>query len=137
MEVVSFGPTFGRAWSTPEELVPADWTDPQADWYATAQESADGLVALYRRVQVFADETVEALPLDAVGQVAHWGGAEVTLHQIMVHTICDLQRHAGHADILREQVDGAAGLLRGSSNLPSDTDWPAYVAELTALADRS
>ncbi len=136
-EVVYFGPTFGREWPTPEELAPTGGSDPQADWYATAQESAAGLVDLYRRVQAFADETIEALPLDALGHVAHWGGAEVTLHEIMLHKTVDLQRHAGHADIVREQIDGARGLLRQASNLPDDMDWDAYVAKLTALAEQS
>ena len=135
-EVLYFGPTFGREWSTPEELVPSNETDPQADWYATADESAAGLIELYRRVQRFADETIDALPLDAVGHVAHWGGAEITLHEIMVHKTVDLQRHAGQADILREQIDGSTGLLRQASNLPDDMDWHAYVAKVTALAER-
>lgn len=135
-EVVYFGPTFNRTWPTPEELVPPDELDPQADWYANAQESPAGLVELYRRVQAFTDETIEALPLDAIGHVAHWGATEVTLHQVMVHTIVDLQRHAGHADIVREQIDGSTGLLPQASNLPEDTDWPAYVTKLTALAER-
>ena len=135
-EVVYFGPTFGREWPTPEELVSAGETDPQAGWYATGQESAADLVDLYRRVQGFADMTIDALPLDAIGHVAHWGGAEVTLHEIMVHKTVDLQRHAGHADIVREQIDGSTGLLRQASNLPSNMDWPAYVARLTALAER-
>jgi len=77
------------------------------------------------------------LPLDALGHVAHWGGAEVTLHEIVVHKTVDLQRHAGHADIVREQIDGSRGLLRQASNLPDDMDWEAYVAKLTALAERS
>lgn len=136
-EVVYFGPTFGREWPTSEELVPAGGSDPQADWYATAQESAAGVVDLYRRVQAFADETIQALPLDALGHVAHWGGAEVTLHEIMVHKTVDLQRHAGHADIVREQIDGSRGLLRQASNLLDDMDWGAYVPKLTALAERS
>ena len=135
-EVLYFGPTFGREWPTPEELAPAGGTDPQADWYATAQESAAGVVHLYRRVQRFADETIAALPLDAIGNVAHWGGVEVTLHEIVVHQIVDLQRHAGHADILREQIDGSTGLLLQASNLPDDMDWPAYVARLAAIAER-
>ncbi|MFB9237989.1 DinB family protein [Plantactinospora siamensis] len=135
-EVGYFGPTFGREWPTPDELVPADGADPQADWYATETETAAGVIDLYRRVQAFADETVDALPLDAVGHVAHWGNAEVTLHEIMVHTIVDLQRHAGHADILREQLDGAAGLLPTNGNLPDAADWPAYTRRLTAIANR-
>ena len=136
-EVVYFGPTFGREWQTPAELADLDATNPQADWYATAEESAAGLIDLYRRVQRFADETIDALPLDAIGHVAHWGGAEVTLHEILVHKIADLQRHAGHADIVREQIDGAIGLLPQAGNLPIDIDWPDYVAKLTAIADNA
>jgi hypothetical protein len=134
-EALYFGPTFGRRWPTPDELVPTDETDPQAQWYATAEETPAGLIELYKRVQVFADETIDILPLDAVGHVSHWGNAEVTLHEVLVHKIVDLQRHAGHADIIREQIDGATGLLPQASNLPLDTDWPAYVARLEALAD--
>lgn len=136
VEVVYFGPTFGRAWPTPEELVSYDDPDPQVDWYATETETAAGIVGLYRRVQAFADATIDALPLDAIGHVAHWGDAEVTLHQILVHTIVDLQRHAGHADILREQLDGSVGLLPHRTNIPDATDWPAYVQRLTSIADR-
>jgi Protein of unknown function (DUF664) len=135
-EVWYFGPTFGREWRTPEELVSSGDPDPQADWFATAQESAPHVIDLYRRVQAFADEAIDALPLDTIGHVAHWGGAEVTLHQVMVHTIVDLQRHAGHADIVRELMDGSAGLLRNVSNLPSDVDWLAYTAKLTAIAEQ-
>jgi hypothetical protein len=135
-EVLYFGPTFGREWPTPEELVSSGDADPQADWYATVEESATGLIDLYQRVQRFADETIDALPLDAVGHVEHWGGAEITLHEIIVHKTVDLQRHAGQADILREQIDGSAGLLPQASNLPEDMNWPAYVARLTALAER-
>jgi hypothetical protein len=58
----------------------------------------------------------------------------VTLQQILVHVVSDLARHAGHADILREQVDGAVGLRRPGDNIP-DVDWPSYVDKLTALAD--
>ena len=41
----------------------------------------------------------------------------------------------GHADILREMVDGAAGFMVQSSNLPGDGfDWTAYVANVEAAA---
>ncbi len=135
-EVVYFGLVFGRTWPTPEELVPADDPDPLAGWYATESESSAGVVDLYRRVQAFADETIDTLPLDHVGHVPHWGDAAVTLHEIIVHKTADLQRHAGHADILREQIDGAAGLLPATSNLPTEVDWSAHRQRLTAIADR-
>jgi uncharacterized damage-inducible protein DinB len=140
VEAAYFGPTFGRAFPTPEELVPGDAydEDPQADWYATEAESKDGLVDLYRRVGAFVDETVEQLPLDAPGRVEWWrpGNNAVTLQQILVHVIYDLARHAGQADILRETHDGAIGWQADNPNIPAGYDWPAYVAKLTALADR-
>lgn len=84
----------------------------------------------------FANQPIDALPLTAIGHVAHWGGEEVTFHEILVHKTADLQRHAGHADILREQVDGSVGLLPGHSNMPDATDWPNYTQRLTAIAER-
>src|SRR5579875_1266605 len=139
VEVGYFGPTFGRQFPQPEELLPetAFGADPQADWFATEDETKDGLVDLYRRVWAFADQTIDELPLDAPGQVPWWGeDGQVTMQQMIIHVIYDLSRHAGQADILREQVDGAVGWQPGDSNLPDDYDWPAYVAKLTTLADR-
>lgn len=60
----------------------------------------------------------------------------MALHRIIVHVIYDLSRHAGQADLMREQHDGAVGWQRGNSNVPDGYDWPAYVDKLTALADR-
>ncbi|NYD42612.1 DinB family protein [Nocardioides panaciterrulae] len=135
-EVIYFGPTFGREWPTPGELVSPNNPDPLAGWHATEAETAAGIVDLYRRVQAFADETIDALPLDALGHVAHWGDAKVTLDEILVHTTADLQRHAGHADILREQLDGSVGLLPNHNNLPDTIDWPSHNQRLTEIAAR-
>ncbi|MBF9130914.1 DinB family protein [Plantactinospora sp. S1510] len=140
VEAGYFGPTFGREFPTPQDLVPmpALEEDPQADWYAWEGETKEGLIDLYRRVGVFADQTIEQLPLDAPGRVPWWrpDGRDVTLHRIIIHVTCDLARHAGHADIMREQHDGAIGWQRENSNIPDDYDWPAYVVKLTKLADR-
>ncbi|PZF99591.1 DinB family protein [Micromonospora endophytica] len=140
VEAGYFGPVFGREFPMPEELVPmqAFEEDPQADWYAQEGETKNGLINLYRRVGVFADQTIEQLPLDAPGQVPWWrpGEQDVTLHRIIIHVTTDLARHAGHADIMREQHDRAIGLRRENSGVPHDYDWPAYVTKLTKLADR-
>jgi uncharacterized damage-inducible protein DinB len=143
VEAAYFGPTFGRACPMEDDLVPMDAydTDPQADWYATSDETAAGLVDLYRRVWAFADETIDELPLEATGRVPWWPAerAEVTLQRVVVHVHDDVARHAGHADILREQIDGATGLRVDNTNVPDGYDWPAYVArleELAASADR-
>ena len=138
VEAAYFGPTFGRACPMQDELVPMEAydTDPQADWYATADETAAGLVELYRRVWAFADETIDELPLEATGRVPWWPAerSEVTLQRILVHVHDDVARPAGHADILREQIDGTTGLRAGNTNVPDGYDWPAYVTKLEELA---
>jgi len=140
VEAGYFGATFGRDWPIADRLAPmaAYDTDPQADWYATEDESAADVLALYRQVWELADETIEELPLDALGQVPWWPAArrQVTLQQIIVHVLTDLARHAGQADILREQLDGQTGELPSKTTLPADLDWAAYVARLDAIADR-
>jgi hypothetical protein len=140
VEIVYFGPTFGRAWPEPEHpclVTDGQYdADPQADWVLPAEVPVAELTAFYRRVWAFADDTIAATPLDGAGSVAHWGGREVTLHRIMVHTMSDLDRHAGHADILREQLDGAVGLHGDGNNMPDGIDWPAYVSRVRAIADR-
>ena len=42
---------------------------------------------------------------------------EVTLHRILVHMLAETNRHAGHADIVRELIDGAAGFAADDDNL--------------------
>ncbi|GAC1382090.1 MAG: DinB family protein [Marmoricola sp.] len=140
VEIGYFGDAFGRDWPTAHERVSeADFaTDPQADWYATESESAEALIGLYRRVWTFADATIDGRDLDAVGAVPWWPSERrsVTLHQVLVHVLTDLARHAGHADILREQIDGSVGVIESSTNIPAQ-DWTGYVAKLKDLADRS
>jgi hypothetical protein len=139
VEIGYFGDTFGREWPTPEERVSeAEFaSDPQADWYAAESETCAHIIDLYRRVWTFADATIEELPLDALGRVPWWSESDnqVTLALIMMHVSVDLARHVGHADILREGIDGAVGLRAGGSNIPQQ-DWHGYVAKLTLLAER-
>jgi uncharacterized damage-inducible protein DinB len=140
VEVGYFGPTFWREFPTPQALVPMEayGQDPQADWYASADETKDGLIDLYHRVWVFADQTISDLPLDAPGRVPWWrqGRQEVTLQRIIIHVTYDLARHAGHADLMREEHDEAVGWQPENANVPDGYDWPAYVAKLAALANR-
>ena len=138
VEAVYLGATFGRQFPHAEELVAesAYELDPQADWYATADETTAGIIDLYCRVIAHCEQTVELLDLDTVGHVGHWGGREVTLHWILVHNFNDLAQHNGQADILREQVDGSVGWRQPGDNVPDGYDWPAYVAKLTGLAER-
>ncbi len=137
VEAIYLGDTFERPFPQADELVgdEAYEADPQADWYATADETTAGIIDLYRRVIAHCEQTVERLGLDTVGHVRHWGGKEVTLHWILVHNFNDLAQHNGQADILREQVDGSVGWRQPGDNVPDGYDWPAYVAKLTGLAE--
>ncbi|MEV0564456.1 DinB family protein [Dactylosporangium sp. NPDC050588] len=116
-----FGVTFGRPFEEPMPWIGED-AEPSADTWATPDESREQIVALYRRVWAHSDATIEALPLDAAGQVPWWsaGHRDVTLHRILIHMIAETDRHAGHADIIRELIDGAAGLHQGNDNLPAE-----------------
>ena len=77
--------------------------------------------------------------LDAAGRVPHWPSPrdEVTLHQILVHMIAETHRHAGHADIVRELVDGTAGLRADNDNLaPGGPRWWAEYRDRLEKAAR-
>lgn len=138
VEAWYLGDCFGRP--SPESLPwMADGAEPNADLWATPEESREAVVGLYRRVWAHSDATLAALPLDAVGQVPWWPPDQpVTLHRMALHQIAETQRHAGHADLVRELVDGAAGLREGGSNLADGdaTWWQAYRERVQAAADR-
>ncbi|MEV4350801.1 DinB family protein [Actinoplanes sp. NPDC049596] len=135
VEAGYFGETFGRPF--PE---PLPWMDDDAEWnadmWATPSEAREDIIALYRRVWAHGDETIKTLPVDAPGRVPWWGDDPVTLHQILVHVTAETNRHAGHADIVRELIDGEAGVRQGRSNLPpADRDWwPGYRDRLEKAA---
>jgi uncharacterized damage-inducible protein DinB len=124
VEAGYFGETFGRPFPEPLPWLDED-AEPSADMWATADESREQIIGLYRRVWAHSDATIEALPLDATGHVPWWGEhSEVTLHWILVHMIAETDRHAGHADIVRELIDGAAGLRKDNDNMaPGDRAW--------------
>jgi hypothetical protein len=86
------------------------------DHWATEDETRADVVDLYQRVWRHADATIEALDLDARGYVPWWQ-EEVPLFNVMVHRLSDSTRHAGHADILREGLDGAVGVDADSAPL--------------------
>lgn len=105
-----FGEVFGRPFAETAGWFEAH-TEPDADMWATADESREQIVGLYERAAAHSDATIAELDLDTPGIVAHWPGerGEVTLGQILVHVATETHRHAGHADICRELVDGAVG----------------------------
>ncbi|NUR06038.1 MAG: DinB family protein [Nocardioidaceae bacterium] len=137
VEAWYFGRTFDRPF--PEPLT---WWDDDAEdnveMWATASESRAEIVDRYERACRHADQTIEALALDARGHVPWWQRPDVTLHGMLVHVLAETCRHAGHADVLREQIDGVAGMREDSSNLPDhDADWWAAYRDRVEEAARA
>jgi hypothetical protein len=137
VEAGYFGATFGRP--LPGPLPGRGDDEPNLDMWAAADESREVVVEFYRRVWRHSDETIGALDLDTTGRVPWWpaGDAEASLQQILVHMIAETHRHAGHADIVRELIDGAAGMRRDVGNLaPGDASWwSGYRARLQRVAE--
>ncbi len=122
-EAVHFGETFGRPFDAPALWIMGN-AEPDSDMWAAADETREQIVGPYREVWAHSDATIESLPLDSAGRVPGEKRLELTLHRILVHMIAETQRHAGHADIVREPVDGTAGLRNGSDNMaPGDSAW--------------
>jgi hypothetical protein len=129
------GDVFGRPSGRP---YPWDTGEDDDDMWAAADEGRDDVVELYRFSSAHADATVEALPLDAVGEVPWWPEERrhPTLHTVLVHLTVEVARHAGHADVVRELIDGAAGMSRANPNLPerSAGEWAAFRARIEEAA---
>ena len=138
VEMGYFGDTFGRPVQDPPPWF-GDWSDPTVDMWATPDETRAEILDLYRRAAAHADATIAALALDDTGRVPWWPQerAEVTLHQILVHLIAETNRHGGHADIVRELIDGAVGLRAGNDNMaPGDHAWWAGYRDRVEQAAR-
>jgi hypothetical protein len=97
------------------------WQDADgSDLWVTPDETRDQVIEFYRRAWAHADSTIKELPLDAPGHVPWWPRPDVKLFTMIVHVLNDTTRHAGHADILREQLDGRTGVAAGYAD-PIDT----------------
>jgi hypothetical protein len=91
-----------------------DWrSDPDWDWRTAADDGPDELRALWgRAVEASRELTAEALADGGLGRMADLvddGGRSPSLRWIVVHMIEEYARHNGHADLLRESVDGSTG----------------------------
>lgn len=88
--------------------------EPAGDWARTMrpspEETVDGVLAGYRDAIERANQVVEACPdLALPAPRAPGRGRAPSMRWVLVHMIEETGRHAGHADILREQIDGSTG----------------------------
>ena len=133
-----FGEIFRRPF--PEPL--PRWDDEAANsaaMWATEHETRAGIVEGYRRAWQHSDATIAALPIGAPGHVPWWPRPDVKLFDIMVHILAETNRHVGHADILREQLDGAVGAYPGgtASEEYDAAYWDGHRAEIERAAKQA
>lgn len=97
---------FGIVLAGQERPMPFGAQDPDGDWRLPEDEDLDSLLDRYRAACGASDEVTGSLELDSAG--AQTTG-DYTLRWAMVHVTMDTSRHAGHADLLRELLDGERG----------------------------
>jgi hypothetical protein len=133
VEARYFGEVFDRP--SPEPL--PRWQDHDgSDLWAAEDETRDQIIESYRRTWEHSDATINELALDAPGHVPGWPEpfSNTNLFAILVHVLGETNRHAGHADILREGVDGRTG-MRPEHEMQIDEDArTAYCAKIEQAA---
>ncbi|GAA2262752.1 DinB family protein [Glycomyces scopariae] len=135
VEARYFGEVFDRP--SPEPL--CRWQDSDgSDQWAAENETRDQIIAFYRRTWEHSDATINALPLDAPGHVPWWAepAPNTNLFAVLTHVLGETIRHTGHADILREGIDGRTG-VRPEYEQPIDEEARAAYRAKIARAARS
>jgi uncharacterized damage-inducible protein DinB len=136
VEIGYFGDCVGRPWPDP---IP--WDNEEAfeggeDMYALADEPSEMVLDLYRRSWVVSDQNIHELGLDAPADVPWWpeDRKHTTLGYLLVHMLAETAHHAGHADIVRETIDGRGGIDHDAAG--GEAHWTAFVAKIQAAADQ-
>ncbi|MDG4858034.1 DinB family protein [Streptomyces sp. T-3] len=133
VEARYFGEVFDRP--SPEPL--PRWQDYNgSDLWATEDETRDQIIGFYRRTWEHSDATINELPLDAPGHVPWWPEPypNTNLFAITVHVLSESIRHAGHADILREGLDGRTGVRAEHEKQIDEEARAAYRAKIEQAA---
>src|SRR3982751_520296 len=93
------------------EDIPLRWSaqgDFQAAYASDGASASEGFAAWEEEVARSREIEAAAASLDVTGHQARWG-EDVSLRFVMLHMIHEYARHTGHADFLREGVDGTVG----------------------------
>ncbi|MGH2447949.1 MAG: DinB family protein [Chloroflexota bacterium] len=102
------GRPYGSPWNT------ADWdADPDWEWHSAAEDIPEQLVALWQgAVDRSRSAVAEALAEGGLDQPSRftWPDGRVpSLRRLMIDMIEEYSRHVGHADLIRESIDGLVG----------------------------
>jgi uncharacterized damage-inducible protein DinB len=88
-----------------------DWdADPDWDWHSAAQDRPQALRSLLAEIVAHARHVVEGEHLDALSvRPNRRTGERFSLRWVVLHMIEEYARHNGHADLIRESIDGQTG----------------------------
>jgi hypothetical protein len=106
-----------------------------ADMWATADQSRDYIVDLYRAAWAHSDAAIAALPLESPATVSWWPEERrtTTFGHLLTRVVAETAQHSGHADIIRETIDGRGG--RDHDDIGNAQWWGDHVARIQAAAD--
>jgi hypothetical protein len=91
-----------------------DWDlDPDWEWHSAAEDSPDQLMTLWEesvgRSRAFVAEAIASGGLDQPASFSLSDGRHPNLRRLMTDMIEEYARHVGHADLIRESIDGLVG----------------------------
>jgi hypothetical protein len=95
----------------PWDTAPWD-TDPDWEWHSAAQDSPEELMTLWREsVDRSRARVAEAMAAGGLDQLTayQWTDGRHSLRRILMDMVEEYARHLGHADLIRESVDGLVG----------------------------
>ena len=98
---------FCETFGVETEPMPFDEDTEEADFRIEPGETTADILAFYERARVAADAAIAGRGVEDLGTTP--SGRQVSLRWVLIHMIEETARHAGHVDIVRELIDGAAG----------------------------
>jgi uncharacterized damage-inducible protein DinB len=101
---ILLGQEYAEPWASVDWRDDADW-----DWHSAAEDSPEELRALFDATVAESDAIVAAADLDQLSVRTSRTGEKFSLRWILVHLIEEYARHNGHADLIRESIDGVTG----------------------------
>jgi uncharacterized damage-inducible protein DinB len=103
-----YGHDAAPPWDTVDWRADRDW-----DWHSAAEDTPEQLFALWHGAVARSRELVDAAladgGLDRLAVRTSPEGESPSLRWILVHLVEEYSRHAGHADLIRESIDGLVG----------------------------
>jgi len=102
---VFLGEAYAEPWASVDWEADADW-----DWHSARDDTPEEIWALYERMVADADLVIAGAGLDDLSaRPSRRTGEPFSLRWILLHLVEEYARHNGHADLIRESVDGVTG----------------------------